>query len=161
MAGYGDDSGFATWLTEQGYALPVGSPSAAILRQRGATYIDGTYARRFTGRPTGGYAQERAWPRTGAYAFCDAIGDSVIPDAVIKASYEAAYQEAMDPGSLSAIGSAADAVKREKVGKIEVEYHTSSAEGVAGSLVPIITGIEGLLAPFLSPVGGFPSILVV
>src|SRR3954469_25844507 len=115
MAGYGDDNGFTTWLTDNGYTLPVDAPAAAVLRNRGAAYIDGVYGARFSGIPTGGFAQERAWPRTGAYAYGQPIGDSIIPDAVIKASYAAAWQEASLPGSLSSSGSEASRVKREKV----------------------------------------------
>lgn len=115
MAGYGDDSGFQTWLTENGYTLPGGSLSAEVLRNRGAGYIDAVYGARFSGILIGGFAQERAWPRTGAYAFGQPIGDGIIPDAVIKASDAAAWQEASSPGSLSGVGSAATAVKREKV----------------------------------------------
>ncbi len=162
MSGYGDDAGFNAWLAENGYTLPVSAPSAVVLRNRGAGYIDGVYGPRFTGVPTGGFAQERAWPRTDAYAFGQPIGSSVIPDAVVKASYAAAWQEATAPGSLSGSGSEATRVKREKVeGAVEVEYQASSGEFSAASLTTILTAVEGLLAPFLTPVGGLPEILVV
>lgn len=162
MAGYGTDEGFTAWLADNGYTLLVGSPTAAVLRQRGSTYIDGTYGPRFSGQPTGGFSQERSWPRTGAYAYGQPIGDSVIPDAVVKASYAAARQEASSPGSLSASGSEASRVKREKVeGAVEVEYQSTSGEFSAASLTTILTTVEGLLAPFLTPAGGIPDILVV
>lgn len=162
MAGYGTDEGFTAWLAENGYTLPATAPTPAVLRNRGAGYIDGVYGARFSGIPTGGFAQERAWPRTGAYAYGQPIGDSIIPDAVIKASYAAAWQEASSPGSLSVSGSAATQVKREKVdGAVEVEYQASSGEWSASSLVPLLTAVEGLLAPFLVPVVGLPAILVV
>jgi hypothetical protein len=162
MAGYGDDSGFNTWLTETGYVLPVGAPSAEVLRNRGAGYIDAVYGARFSGIPTGGFAQERAWPRTGAYAYGQPIGDSIIPDAVIKASYAAAWQEASAPGSLSVVGSAATAVKREKVeGAVEVEYQANSGSWTAESLRMVLTSVEGLLQPFLTSAVGCPAILVV
>jgi hypothetical protein len=162
MAGYGDDTAFAAWLTENGHTLPDGSPTAAVLRNRGAAYIDGVYGARFSGIPTGGFAQERAWPRTGAYAYGQPIGDSVIPDAVIKASYAAAWQEASAAGSLSASGSEATRVKWEKVeGAVEVEYQGNSGEFSVSSLTPILTAVEGLLAPFLTRAGGIPDVLVV
>ena len=162
MAGYGDDAGFTAWLDVNGYTLPEGAPSAAVLRQRGAAYVDGLYGPRFSGIPTGGFSQERQWPRTGAYAYGQPIPGDTIPDAVIKASYAAAWQEASDPGSLSVFGSAATAIKRERVeGAVEVEYQTSSGGWSAESLSPVLTSVEGLLAPFLVPAGGFPSILVV
>jgi hypothetical protein len=162
MAGYGEDSGLTEWLAENGHSLPVGAPSLTVLRTRGTNYIDGVYGARFSGVPTAGIAQERAWPRAGAYAYGQPISDSIIPDAVIKATYAAAWQEASAPGSLSSSGSEATRVKREKVeGAVEVEYQASSGEFSASSLVTILTSVEGLLAPFLQPVGGFPAILVV
>jgi hypothetical protein len=162
MAGYGTDQGYADWLAENGYTPPVDAPTPAVLRNRGAGYIDGVYGARFSGIPTGGFAQERAWPRTGAFAYGLPVGDSIIPDAVIKASYAAAWFEANNLGSLSASGSEASRVKREKVeGAVEVEYQASSGQFSATSLVTLLTDVEGLLAPFLVPVGGFPAVLVV
>lgn len=162
MAGYGSDEGLTAWLDENGYDLPNGAPALAVLRNRGAGYVDGTYGSRFSGNPTGGFAQERAWPRTGAYVYGQPIGDSIIPDAVIKASYAAAWQEAIAPGSLSVVGSAASAVKREKVdGAVEVEYQTQSGSWTAESLSPVLTVVEGLLQPFLSTASDFPAVLVV
>lgn len=160
MAGYGDDSGFTAWLAANGYVLSESAPTPAVLRQRGSTYIDGLYGPRFSGSPVGGFAQERAWPRTDATAYGSTIGSDVIPDAVVQASYHAAYAEATSPGSLSASGSEASRVKREKVeGAVEVEYQATVGAFSAASLTPIFTLIEGLLAPFL--VQPAPGILVV
>jgi hypothetical protein len=162
MAGYGTDEDFSAWLSENGYAMPDGAPALAVLRQRGSIYVDGLYGMRFVGEKSGGWEQERAWPRTGAYAGGSAIPGDVVPLPIIHASYEAALQEAREPESLSIIGSAAERVKREKVdGAVEVEYQAASASEFAGTIVPVMTVIEGMLAPFLRPVGGFPSILVV
>ena len=68
MAGYGDDSGLAAYLAAQGYVLPEGAATLAVLRQRGSDYLDGLYGAQFRGVPTDGVTQERAWPRTGATA---------------------------------------------------------------------------------------------
>ncbi|WP_318012501.1 DnaT-like ssDNA-binding protein [Mesorhizobium sp. BR1-1-13] len=43
---------------------------------------------RFSGQPTGGINQERAWPRTGATAYGSALASDLIPQRVIDASYE-------------------------------------------------------------------------
>lgn len=162
MAGYGTDQGLTAYLADNGYTLPDTAPTPAVLRSRGSNYLDGVYGPRFSGIPTGGFGQERAWPRTGAYAYGQPIGDSIIPDAVAKASYAAAWFEANNPGALSASGSEASRVKREKVeGAVEVEYQASSGEFSASSLVTLLTDVEGLLAPFLAPVVNFPAILVV
>ncbi|MFC3208136.1 DnaT-like ssDNA-binding protein [Aquamicrobium soli] len=162
MAGYGTDETFATWLSENGYEVPEGAPTAAVLRQRGSQYVDGLYGMRFVGEKAGGWAQERAWPRKGAYVGSSLIPDTEIPLPVVYASYEAALQEARDPESLSLIGSAAERVKREKVdGAVEVEYQQAGSDEFAASITPVMTAIEGLLAPFLRSVGGFPAIMVV
>jgi len=151
MAGYGDDSGFDAWLAANGLTLPVGAPAAAVLRQRGSAYIDGTYEARFVGYRAGGFAQERSWPRANAVlASGETVPDSVIPVAIVNASYEAALQEAREPESLSLIGSAAERVKREKVeGAVEVEYQAAAAGEFAATILPVMTAVEGLLAPFL------------
>ena len=160
MGGYGTDDGFTSWLASNGYALPVGAPTAAVLRQRGSSYIDATYGPRFVGQPTGGFTQERAWPRTGAVAHGTAVPNDVVPEAVTSASYEAAYQEAVSSGSLTAVGSTAARVKREKVeGAVEVEYQsTFGSKTLAEDMTVVVTSIEGLLAPYLGPklaVGAF------
>lgn len=163
MAGYSTDEAFTAWLTANGYTLPVGSPIAAVLRQRGAVYIDGTYGLRFPGTPSGGAAQERAWPRTGATdRWGNVLEASAVPSRVIEASFEAAWAEASSPGSLSASGSTAARVKREKVeGAVEVEYQaSSSSSGLLADLTPMITTVEGVLAPLLAP-ANIPHALVV
>lgn len=163
MSGYSDDTAFTAWLAANGHTLPGGSPTAAVLRQRGAVYIDGTYGLRFSGTPTGGAAQERAWPRTGATdRWGNALDANTVPTRVVEASFEAAWAEASSPGSLSASGSTAARVKREKVeGAVEVEYQSSSgATGLLADLTPMITTVEGILAPLLVP-ANIPHALVV
>lgn len=152
MAGYGDDSAFAAWLAENGYSLPPGAPAPAVLRQRGSAYLDGLPAltgSAFSGAPTGGYDQERAFPRTGATAHGMPIPDNVIPSPIIHASYVAAFQEAKLPGSLAPVVTAGRQIKREKVeGAVEREYF-QGAEGAVANAVPILPEVTGLIAPFL------------
>jgi hypothetical protein len=148
MAGYGDDAGFATWLSDNGYALPVSAPAPAVLRNRGSNYIDSVYGSRFLGCVVDP-AQERQWPREGAIVNGKLMSSTVVPAAVINASYAAAFQEATAPGSLSVVGSASGAVKRVKVGAIEKEYQGVSSDGTAASITPLISIVDGMLAPFL------------
>lgn len=153
MAGYGDDGGFDAWLTDNGYTLPVGAPSPAVLRNRGSLYIDAVYGSRFLGSVVDA-AQDRQWPREGAIANGKLIASSVVPVAVIHASYHAAYQEAVAPGSLSVVGTSSSAVKRVKVGQIEKEYQTAKdSDGTAGSITPLISIVDGILAPYLKDEG--------
>lgn len=164
MAGYGDNAGFTAYAEAAGYVIPDGTGDAQITaaRQRGSLVID-RYEPKFSGKRTGGYAQERAWPRTGATTYYgEAIPDNTVPVAIINASYEAAFLELTNPGSLSPVVTGSSTVRREKVGALEVEYNSSSsmsAEDLVKLATPVVTAIEGLLWPFLVPV--MPGILVV
>lgn len=149
MAGYGDDTGFNAWMAENGLSVGTGDVAVAVLRQRGSSYIDGLYGPRFSGQPTGGLAQERAWPRTGAEAFGQSIPSDLVPNAIIQASYAAAYQEAIKPGSLSVSATRAGALKRKKIDVIEKEYFEGSGDIVADNTVRL-SAVEGLLAPFFA-----------
>lgn len=160
MAGYGDDAGFSAYAAAAGYTVPAGTISAA--RQRGSNYIDGTYGMRFPGVPTGGLAQERAWPRTGATAYGSTLASDLIPQRVIDASYEAAYLEMVKPGSLSISFDPSRKVKRQKVEGIEREFFAPGDNGnIFAPDAPVSTVIEGLLAPLIGPMYGLPDILVV
>ena len=151
MAGYGDDDGLTDWLAANGYELPDGAPSAAVLRQRGSAYIDGRYGSRFPGAPTGGLSQERAWPRTGAEtAYGEAIPSSAVPTAIEHASYAAAYFEGLNPGGLSVSVVGSGQIKREKTDVLETEYFAGSGDPLADA-TPVLSAVEGLLAPFLIP----------
>ena len=149
MAGYGTDQGFEDWLTMNGHVLPENAPVPAILRQRGSQYIDGLYGSRFSGQPAEGFAQERAWPRSGACAHGQSIPSDVIPVAVEQAAYAAALQEAIKPGALSVTATSAGALKRKKIDVIEKEYFEGSGDAVADNTLRLSV-VEGLLAPYFS-----------
>jgi hypothetical protein len=149
MAGYGSDEGLQTWLDSFGYEIPSGSSSPAVLRQRGSQYVDGLYGSKFPGTPTGGIEQERAWPRTDVEIYGAAVSSSAIPTAVEHASYAAALYEAENPGGLAVAITAAGVVKREKVGPIEVEYQAASGGSATQAVTPLLSMVEGLLAPFI------------
>ncbi|APG91147.1 DnaT-like ssDNA-binding protein [Sinorhizobium americanum] len=164
MAGYGDNAGFTSYAEAAGYVFPDGTSDAqkTAARQRGSLVID-RYEPRFSGKRTGGYAQERAWPRTGATTYYgEALPSDTVPVAIINASYEAAFIELTNPGSLSPVVTGTSTVKREKVGQLEVEYSTSSSteiDQIVALATPVVTLIEGLLWPFLVPI--LPGALVV
>lgn len=154
---YGSDSAFTAWLAINGLTLPAGAPDAPILRQRGSQYVDNTYGSRFWGVPTLGITQERAWPRTGAKAYGQTILDDVIPAAVEQASYAAAHQEAIKPGSLSVSATATGAVKKKKIGPIEKEFFEGSGDVIADGTLKL-SAVEGLLAPYLKPESSLASL---
>lgn len=122
----GSDSGLTAWLEARGYELPVGAPSQAVLRQRATDYIDGLYGARLTEDPT------------------------VDPLLTVleNATYAAAWHEANNPGSLSVAATASGAVKREKVGPLEVEFFEGGGNAAANATV-LLSVVEGMLAPFL------------
>ncbi|WEX75096.1 hypothetical protein PYH37_000431 [Sinorhizobium numidicum] len=100
MAGYDTDQGFRDHATAAGYAIPEATtdPQFAAATQRGSLVND-RYEPRFSGKRTGGFAQERAWPRTGATTYYgEAIPSDGTPVVIIHASYEAAFLERTNPG---------------------------------------------------------------
>ncbi|GGZ21760.1 DnaT-like ssDNA-binding protein [Asticcacaulis endophyticus] len=149
MAGYGTDQGFTDWLAANGYTLAIDPNQLAVLRQKGSSYIDATYGARFVGHQAGGVAQERAWPRSCAHIRGIDITDDAIPFAVIEASYHAARYAFINPDGLVVTGTASGQVKRKKVDVIEIEYQTASSDKLAQSITPLITSVDGLLAPYL------------
>ncbi|KKZ89060.1 DnaT-like ssDNA-binding protein [Rhizobium phaseoli] len=164
MAGYGDNTKAQAYWAAAGYVVPAGTSDSQITaaRQRGSLVID-RYEARFSGTRTGGFAQERAWPRTGASTYYgEAIPSDVVPAAIENASYEAAFLELTNPGSLSPVITGSATVKREKVGQLEVEYSTFSSTNPADIIAmatPVVTVIEGMLWPFLTAC--LPGTLVV
>lgn len=164
MAGYGSDQGFRSYAVATGYAIFEGATDAQIAsaRLRGSIVVD-RYEPKLSGRRTAGYAQERAWPRTGASTrWGEAIEETAIPVVIVNASYEAAFLELTNPGSLSPVVVGAEVVKREKVGPLETEYAaltSASPTDVAAMATPVVTIIDGMLWPFFTP--AMPGILVV
>ena len=157
MAGYGTDQGFTTWAADNGLSMPLSAPTPAVLRQRGSVYIDGLYGQDFVGVPADGYLQERAWPRVGACVQGRAVPPDLVPVAIEHASYHAAFQEAVKPGSLAIAVTAAGALKRKKIGPLEKEYFEGSGDAVADGTLKL-SAVEGLLAPFFAV--AMPAIFV-
>ena len=157
MAGYGDDTGFAAWLADAGLSLPVGAPLPAVLRQRGSDYLDATYGARLQcSAPTGGFDQERAWPRTGHLIYGAAVDPAAIPAAWVQASYRAAYRDAVAPGWATSSRDPSRMTKREKADVVEREFfEPGDTKGASGANIDAM--IEGLIGPFLcGDYGGLP-----
>lgn len=154
MAAYGTKEGFEQYAADHGYVIPEGTTDAQIAAAmlRGSLVID-RYEPKFSGTRTGGYNQERAWPRTGAVTYYgQAIPSDVVPQPIINASYEASFLELTNPGSLSPVVTGNSVTKREKVGELEVEYAVSSSSSsadVVAAATPVVTIIDGLLWQFM------------
>ncbi|MBN9034170.1 MAG: hypothetical protein BGO05_16690 [Rhizobiales bacterium 63-7] len=162
MAGYGTNQGFRDYALLAGHVVSDDTTEEKITaaRNRGALAID-RFEPRLSGHRTGGFAQERAWPRTGAVTqWGEPIGDNEIPAAIVSASYEASWLELTNPGSLSPVIVGSEQVKREKVGPLEIEYAASaSVADLVALATPVVTAIETMLWPFLMP--RMPGIMVV
>jgi hypothetical protein len=102
---YGSAEDFVTYHENRGRSIPGTWDDdyieAALLVA--SEYLDGRFGAVWIGTPTGGFEQERQWPRTDAYIEDEdyTFADDVVPDRVEKATYEAAYREATTPGSLT------------------------------------------------------------
>lgn len=129
---------------------------AALIRA--SAYIDGKYQQQnscgrwesmFSGVKTGGRTQELQWPRTGA---TDNEGAAIlsteVPAEIERATYEAALREIVAPGSLSPDYVASEAIKRQKVDVLEIEYQAPSDSGAVPTR-PVITVVDELVAPLL------------
>lgn len=136
MAGYGSDEGLIAYLDGLGMELPVGA-NPAVLRQIGSDYVDGAYGYMlFCSQKTGGWDQEREWPRSSHYLNGQLVPDTLIPQAWINASYRAAYLEAVTPGWATTGTDASRQTKRERVeGAVEVEYF-AAAEAAGSAVAP-------------------------
>lgn len=124
--------------------------------QRGTDFVDGRYRYQtaggcwrsmFRGTKTGGRAQAREWPRTGASdSDGNAIPDNEVPSEVERATYEAALRELTEPGSLSPDYVSAGQVTRETVGPITVQYASGQSDGAMTPNRPVVTGVDDILA---------------
>ncbi len=115
---------------------------------RGSEYIDQAYRSGFPGVKTDLREQLREWPRLDAYDVEGNYLDSaVVPDEVFNATYEAALRELVSPGSLLPDYTPSAQRKRVKVDVIDIEY---TAPHGPSSVLPVISIIQGILAPILT-----------
>lgn len=130
MAGQATTDGLTAWLAARGHALPSAAPVPAILLQLADDYLDAVYGARLANAPA----------------------SEALASALERATYAAAWHEARNPGSLSVSATPARTVKRKKLDVIETEYFEGSGDALADATVRL-SAVEGLLAPFLAPVG--------
>lgn len=149
---YGTDQGFTDWLASQGLELPPDAPSHVVLRQIGSNYVDAAYEHMLQcSSRAGGFDQLLAWPRVGHTMHGKAVPSDLIPQSWVKASYRAAYLQAVNEGWATNSIDATRQTKREKVDVIEREFF--SADQTAGSNVaagmPSDAMINGMITPWL------------
>jgi hypothetical protein len=150
---------YGTLVLLKAYAATVGATAIASAPDadntaalaRGTMFIDGSFFERFPGTPTGGLTQSEQWPRIGATDFYgDPILNTVTPQQVIDAAYEAAIIEQAAPGSLSQLININKNVKRKKTDVLETEFFAPSGD-IKEALVIRVSKIEMMLKPVLMP----------
>lgn len=149
---YGTDEGFTAWLHSQGLTLPANALAPAVLRQIGSDYVDAAYEYALQcSHRTGGFTQERAWPRTSHRINGAAVPNDLIPPAWVTASYRAAYLQAIRPGWATGTKDPNRITKREKVDSIEREFFSSEDAGGSLAAPGMVSDavINGLVLPWL------------
>lgn len=107
--------------------------------RRASDYFEQVYGQNFAGLRVNS-TQALSWPRSGAYLNKYQVSSTTIPSIVINASAELAYKAAQ--GNLSP--DLTQGVKREKVGALEVEYDSTTAQYTR------YRAIDNMLAPLLA-----------
>ena len=100
--------------------------------------------------------QENSWPRTGATdIYGNAFATNVIPLAVERATYEAAFFESTNPGSLNETIQAGRIIKSETIGPISTTFmDTKDASTATRYLIPTVeTRLASVLTGGISPFG--------
>lgn len=172
MAAYGTLAAADAYHQDRGNTTWTGTDAAkqaALLRA--SDYVDslsqrqvspGVYEQVFGGVRTGGRAQARVWPRTGAYdSDGNLLPSDTVPVEVEYAVYEASLREITVPGSLAPDYVPATAVKREKVDVLEVEYATGTVVGGVSPTSPVIASVWAYLAGLIGArAGGWGAFVV-
>lgn len=153
MDRYGTYDGFVEYHTTRGRVIPPTwteeAVEAALLI--GSEFIDARYGASYSGQKAGGREQVRLWPRINAYDVeGEALPSDAVPVEVENATYEAAWRQRENPGSLI-IDYTPGKYKRASVhGAVSVEYASFS---YASDAQPQFMVIDGIIAPVLSTVG--------
>lgn len=151
MSYYGTVEDFADYIEARGGDIPTDDTDemeAALLVA--SEWIDGVYGPSFSGFKTGGFPQEREWPRQAAYTNTypqyNFLTDE-IPDRLKNATYQAAIRQLNSPGCLL-VDYTPNKYKSVSVdGAISVDY----VDFIQSSDIQIqISAIDQLLAPLLN-----------
>ncbi len=130
--------GNAEWTGEE-------TDKEAAIR-RATAFLSNSY--QWQGYKRKGRPQALAWPR---YDVVDCEGWGVdyksVPVEIQRATAEVALRELMSPGSMNPDVIAADQVKREKIGQIEVEY--LNANTLPQSARPVLLIVQDIISPLL------------
>lgn len=179
--GRADADSYASVAQAQAYAAQYGltaAPGSIALDQalrRATRYIDTTFRARFIGIRRNGRAQALEWPRTGAIATLEAIGDipgyvvgfygtpayttildNIVPSEVVSATIEAAFSQMGKPVSATPGGDAVGALKRTSTGDVVTEWYQptvaelSAATDAMTTAEEILAGVLNRARPYTS-----------
>jgi len=147
-----DRAYFQAWATARGYDISGYNVDTAVdpAIRRGSGFMNVEFD--WKGTKVNGRAQPMSWPRDMVY---DETGEYVpndeIPTEVEQATAYASYQELISPNSLQPTVVGGPQVKRTKVGPLEKEYFSRTAD--PASYKPTILAI-GPLVDGLTEGGG-------
>jgi len=112
-------------------------------------WLDNKYGELFYGQQTGGYLQERQWPRESAYTNTlpsYVFASNEIPTKVTYAAFEAAYRELSEAGSLQVDYTPSEFKSVKVDGAVAIEY---AGINQASEIQKQIMIVEQLLTPLL------------
>lgn len=145
-------SGFTSYFTERGKALDAtwedSDIESALLVA--SEWIDNRFGSLFLGDKTGGFLQERDWPRIGATVIegntAHTFASDAIPDRIANAVYEAAFRQLTDPSLLNVDYTPNKYNKVSIEGAVSVEFKEFH---FASELQTQILIIDQIIAPLL------------
>lgn len=150
---YGSASAFETYHEARGRTIPTSWSDAYIEAALlvASEWLDDKYGDRFYGFPTGGYTQERQWPRTLAYTNTYPVyvfATDEIPNEVVEATYEVAWREANEQGCLSVDFTPSKYTSVSVDGAVSVTYdNTRDAQDIQKQIEPVERMLKDLFDP--------------
>lgn len=124
--------------------------------RRATAWVDGTFRVRWPGFPFYGRVQALDWPRVGVADPHGYVVDYLtVPVEIVNATCEAALRELVTPGSLAPDYVEAEQVATATAGPVSVTFKGTGRSGMStggvGSVVPILTVVDGILSRLLGP----------
>lgn len=158
---YGSATAFKTYHTGRGRTVPVGWSDANIevALLVASEWLDSAYDQLWFGYAKDGFTQVRKWPRTGAQTNTDPIyvfEDTITPDQIAYATYEAAFRELTTTGSLTLDYSPQKYKSASVSGAVSVEYIVPNDASDLQLQIPVI---GDLMKPLIDPRRGISGSL--
>lgn len=126
-----------------------------IAIRRASVYLTNSF--RWMGWKVNLREQALAWPRTGVVDEDGyAVDSDAVPQEIKDACAELALRELVTPGTMTPDVIPGDAVTRERIGELEVEY--ASAKSNPGMARPVVSIVNDMVGQFLAS-GGFGNML--